>query len=178
MESFRHKNMEFLGQISAFTVPWAFLEPCQYNENSDRRPDHALKDATRASILGETARLPNGYLLGHTFGIDPSLWQRSTNRPVPHSTPSLCRSTSTCWVSNRRASTSPTARTSTSAFKANATLSDTTSSRVAFSRCLSVRVNRDDDASSVDIDTEARWVLNEAGIPQNYPVDLQVFRAN
>ncbi|KAH7718282.1 hypothetical protein AAVH_14252 [Aphelenchoides avenae] len=72
-QEFRNADSEYLGYVNAHTVPWTYLPPEAYNHQPLRKAHHSLGELTLDDVLKEDERLPNRYVLGHSFGIDRKL---------------------------------------------------------------------------------------------------------
>ncbi|KAH7687890.1 hypothetical protein AAVH_40557, partial [Aphelenchoides avenae] len=78
-QEFRNADSEYLGYVNAHTVPWTYLPPEAYNHQPLRKAHHSLGELTLDDVLKEDERLPNRYVLGHSFGIDRKLHKMVTS---------------------------------------------------------------------------------------------------
>ncbi|KAH7687754.1 hypothetical protein AAVH_40695, partial [Aphelenchoides avenae] len=178
-------HQEFHGFINAFQVPWAYLQPEDYEDLPTWRLRHRLQAVTLQDVLDET-RLPNRYALGHTLGVDPSMY-RMVTRQTRLTLTNIAQQAYWEPVQGHRLNIvgiGPTGIDLTN-FANHVEAYD--GQRGAFARlaraakdsgkCLSHVIGKGQHDPDIDIHHGAQEVLREVGLRKDHPIHLQSFVA-
>ncbi|KAH7699941.1 hypothetical protein AAVH_32948, partial [Aphelenchoides avenae] len=186
-DAFQNLQYEYLGYISAFQVPWAYLRLGQYKNLPEWQALHRLRDVTLDEVLKENARLPHRYVLGYTFGVDPWLYEMVTSETRQHLTIIAKQKyyEPAPGVKLRVLGIGPTGFYLVNCAEYDQSFRGQWTAFVRLARaalesgkCLSLCITKDEKAGDVDLHEEARKALYKIELDRNHPIHLQEYQAS